>query len=117
MMNLSPKARRFINEAFRKFPDPVYRDMWSSADQVSLEPIVARSALAALSHLSAILEFELTKPDLSSEDRTCFSNDLWFVSDLISEISDSLPTGQIAEHDPYLPSLIGGGASSRSRSG
>ena len=54
----------------------------------------ARIVIAALAHFSAILELELTKSDLARDARINFSNDLWFVSDLIEQISTSLPTGQ-----------------------
>jgi hypothetical protein len=110
MLTLSPKARRFISEAFQRFPDAGYRDLWSTANQISPSPFTLRLVLAALAHFSAILEFELAKTDLSRESRVRFSNDLWFVSDLISEISESLPTGQSGDDDPYLPSLTGGAA-------
>lgn len=103
MLTLSPKARRFVSEAFQRFPDASYRDLWSSADQITLSPLTSRLVLAALGHLSAILEFELGKQDLSRDDRIKYSNDLWFVSDLIAEISDGLPTGQPGDADPYLP--------------
>jgi hypothetical protein len=108
MLNLSPKARRYISEAFERFPEAEYRNLWASADQANPAPIISRVAVAALAHLTAILEFELAKSDLTRERRIRFSNDLWFVSDLMTEISDSLPTGQPGEHDPYLPSLTGG---------
>lgn len=108
MLILSPKAKRFIGEALRRYPDAGVRDSWSSVDQITQWPIWSRIVLAALAYFSAILELELANPTLEREARIKFSNDLWFVSDLISEITDSLPTGQPTEFDPYLPSLTGG---------
>ena len=108
MLTLSPKAKRFIGEALRRYPDAGVRDSWSSVDQITQSPIWSRIVLAALARFSAILELELANPRLTREARIKFSNDLWFVSDLISEITNSLSTGQSIEYDPYLPSLKGG---------
>ena len=49
--------------------------------------------------LFRLRELELTKPDLPTEARMQISNDLRFVSDLIDETSESLPTGQDLEVD------------------
>jgi hypothetical protein len=92
MLALSPKAIRIVDLAVKRLEIASYQDAWLKEhhDEAELSPVAARIALVALAALGAYIEIELEKSDLQRERRIIFNNDLWFVSDLMTEILEEL---------------------------
>lgn len=90
MLTLTPKAKRVVGEALSSFPNAAYRNLWSHAEDGGFSPITARIALAALGYFSVLIEIRLSEPDIPREQRIPLANDLWFVTDLMSDIIESL---------------------------